>query len=185
MKSFKMFIIESDESDTGGIKRLPWNKDPKIGWHEDGDTLIMHHGTHERNLKGIAQNGINAPNKGPTKGWVSMTHDPNTAHGYASMTGGESAFRSSNRRPTSTPHHERATIVAHIPRTWAQKNMDHHFRGNTDDVVGNLRNKQNYQQHKAAGKPDNEYYQKTELRFKQHIPPEFIKGYMKKYEKPE
>lgn len=176
-------IVPLVEAADHGLPKLPWNKDPKIGWHEDGDHLVMYHGTHESRVGAIAKEGLKAPSHGPTKGWVSMTHDPHTAHGYASMTGGESAFRAAGNKAKTVPHHERATLVYHIPRKWANENMNHHLRGNTDDVVDNLKNKQKYEEHKAAGKPDHEYYQKTELRFKDHIPPEFIKGYMKRYEK--
>ena len=169
------------ESEGDGLKKLPWQKDPKIGWWKDhGDHYVMHHGTHEKNLEGIAKHGIHAPKEGSTKGWVSMTHDPHTAHAYASMSGGETNFRNAGKRAEHTPHEKRAVLVAHIPKDWAHENMNHHLRGNMPDVKDRLENREKYEAHRAAGKPDHEYYQTTELRFKDHIPAHFIKGYMKK-----
>lgn len=176
-------LIERSEAQHG-LKQLPWQGNPHIGWHEDGDHLIMYHGTHEKNLGHIDRGGINAPTTGPTANWVSMTHDPHTAHGYASMTGGESTFRSSKKRPQSVPHEQRAVLVARIPREWARANMDHDLRGNLGDARTALTDRSSFEAHKAAGKPDFQHYQSTELRFKNSIPRQFIQGYMKKVDKP-
>lgn len=187
IKRFK-FFVEDDEPvhpDTGGMRKIPFDKNPKIGWHKDQpDHYVMYHGTHERNLHHIAKHGIEAPTSGPTKDRVSMTHDPHTAHAYAAMSGGggESAFKGVGQKPTTTPHNKRATVVAHIPKDWAHKHMDHDLSGNVAGAKERMTHKHLYDQHKAAGKPDHEYYQTTELRFKKHIPPEFIKGYAKKHD---
>jgi len=167
MKTLRQFLNEMQQTE--------FNKNPDIGWWGNGNHLIMYHGTHQSNLKAIAAEGIKA---GPN-GWVSMTHDPHTAHGYASMHGGEANFRGAKGKAQHVPHNERATIVAKIPREWADKHMDTKIRGNVDYARQRLTNKSHYDQHKRNGKQDHEYYQTTELRFP-HIPREFITGYMKK-----
>lgn len=174
IQKFSSFIKED-------ISKQDFHKNPNIGWWQDQkDHYVMYHGTHEKNVASIAKNGIHAPKEGSTKGWVSMTHDPHTAHAYAAMSGGETNFRSAGAKATTTPHNQRAVIVAHIPKDWAHKHMNQHIRGNIGDAKDRLTNKEKYAQHKASGRPDHEYYQTTELRFKDHVPPEFIKGYMKK-----
>ncbi len=160
---------------------MPFDKDPKIGWWKDqGDHYTMYHGTHKKNVAGIMKSGIKAPSSGSTKGWVSMTHDPYTAHAYASMHGGESAFRGAKDRAETTPHKDRRVMVAHIPKDWAHANMNQQMRGNVGTAQHHLSDRSKYDSHKASGKTDHEYYQTTELRFKQHVPAEFIKGYMQK-----
>lgn len=185
IKPFHRFVAEDDEPvhPDSGMRKIPFDKNPNIGWHKDQkDHYVMYHGTHQRNLKHIARHGIEAPTSGPTADRVSMTHDPHTAHAYASMsgTGGESGFRKAGAKATHTPHNQRATIVAHIPKDWAHEHMDHDLSGNIGGAKERMQNKHLYDQHKAAGKPDHEYYQTSELRFKKHIPPEFLHGYMKK-----
>lgn len=182
-------LLETAEALEHQLQKHDWHKNPKIGWWQDHheehpDHYVMYHGTHEKNLGGIAKHGIHSPKSGSTAGWVSMTHDPHTAHAYASMHGGETAFRGAGQKAQHTPHEHRAVVVAHIPKKWAHENMNHHLRGNMPDVKDRLQNKAKYDEHKAAGKPDHEYYQTTELRFKDHIPPHFIKGYMQKPTKP-
>ena len=179
MKTFKQFIAE----DSHGGKKLPWDKNPQIGWHEDGDHTIMYHGTHQKNLAGILKDGIHAPKDGDTAGMISMTHDPHTAHGYASMTGGETNWRRATSGKTvakSVPHNERVVLVAKIPHSWKKDNLVPGMKGNIDAVRDNLTNKQKYTDHVAKGGRDHEYYATTELRFKDKIPPHFIVGYMKK-----
>lgn len=180
MKTFMEFLFERSDH---GLPRIPWEKNPKIGWWKDGSHLTMYHGTHETNLHRIDRDGIKAPEHGPTKGWVSMTHDPHTAHGYASMSGGESAFRAAGGQARHVPDHERSVLVAHIPREWAEKHMNHHMRGNIGRVADNMTDRDKYDRHVTSGRPDHEYYATTELRFKDRVPREFIKGYMKKKEK--
>lgn len=177
MLRFSSFIREEEDH---GISEIPWNPNPKIGWWKDGETMTMYHGTHQSRVGQIAKSGLKAPESGPTAGWVSMTHDPHTAHGYASMTGGESAFRAAGSKARTVPHHERVVLVHEIPRDWAEKNMNPHMRGNMESSRGKLTDKSQYDSHSAAGKPDHEYYQTSELRFKDSIPREFLKGYMRR-----
>lgn len=175
MKSFRQFLSEDN-----GLPRLAWEKDPRVGWWKDHDHLTMYHGTHVSRLGSIAKGGIQSPSHGSTAGWVSMTHDPHTAHGYASMHGGETSFRGAGARAQHVPHEDRAVVVARIPREWAEKHMNPHMRGNTQDVVHHLTDRAAYDAHKNQGGRDHEWYAKTELRFKDHVPAHFIQGYMKK-----
>ena len=170
MKTFLEFLAEDQFQHN--LPKVPFEKNPKIGWWNDHDHLTMYHGTHDSRVASIAKNGIQA---GPN-GWVSMTHDTGTAHGYASMSGGEANFRKGHAE--HVPHENRSVVVAKIPKEWAEKHMDKHIRGNLDKERDKLINRSKYEEHKASGKSDSEYYQKTELRFP-HIPHEFITGYMK------
>lgn len=167
------------ENKEEGLKKLPWDKNPKIGWWKDHDTLTMYHGTHEKNLGGIHKNGIKAPSEGSTAHNVSLAFDPHTAHGYASMSGGETTFRTAGKKAEHVPEEHRAVLVMHIPRHWAEKHMNPHMRGNVDNTRDKLTNHERYQQHVKSGKQDHEYYSLSELRFP-HIPREYIKGFMKK-----
>src|SRR5271156_4750018 len=89
LAKFRHLCLENKE-----LPKVPWEKNPKIGWWKDHPKhLVMYHGTHDSRVANIAKHGIHAPEHGPTAGHVSMTHDPHTAHGYASMHGGETAFR--------------------------------------------------------------------------------------------
>jgi hypothetical protein len=186
MLSFRQYISESDDH---GLKKLPWNKDPKIGWwkdhhNDDNGHVTLYHGTHERNLHHIAKHGLVAPDSGPTAHNVSLTHDSHTAHAYASMSGngGESAFRGVRHKATTTPHHERATLVIKAPRKWVEDHYNKHMRGNIPETRDKLTNKEVYDKHAASGRPDHEHYRTTELRF-HHVPKEYIHGYMKKVDK--
>lgn len=174
LKKFTQVISE----ETHGMRQLMWHKEPHIGWWGDGDHMVVYHGTHEKNLAGIASGGIKRPTSGGTAGQVSMTPDPYTAHGYAAMHGGETTFRNAGQKAMTTPHHQRAIVVAHIPREWANQHMDKSMAGNMDR--SKMLDRSKYDAHKAAGGSDAHYYQTSEVRFKQDIPKEFIKGYMKR-----
>lgn len=176
MRSFRQLNEEAGNE----LPRLAWDKNPKIGWWRDGDHMIMYHGTHQSRLPDISRDGLRAPTSGPTAGWVSLTHDPHTAHGYASMSGGESSFRGAGAKATHVPHEERVVLVHKIPREWAEKNMNPHLRGNIDGYAEKLRDRSSYEAHAASGRPDHEHYQATELRFKDAVPREFLVGYTRR-----
>lgn len=163
--------------------KLPgaWNRNPQIGWWMDNDPIRLYHGTHERNLDSIIKNGISAPSSGPTAGWVSLAIEPNTAHGYASMSGmgGESEFRVANGNAKHTPENERIVLVLEIPKDYLISHMAP-ARGNVDEYRDRLTNKTKYLEWKAAGKTDKEYYAIAEIRLPKHVPAKYIVGYMKK-----
>jgi hypothetical protein len=157
------------------LQQIPWEGHPKIGWWGDKDTLRVYHGTHKNNIKHIAKDGISKPD--PDTGLISVAMEPNTAHGYASMSGGESSFRKSGHEAVHVPDEHRRVVVADIPKDWAHENMDHDLSGNIGQAKKHLSNKVHYDNWKNH---DTEYYALGELRFKKPIPKEFIKGVMSK-----
>lgn len=178
--SFKRWLMEQTEA-----KRLPFDKQTKRrGWWREGDHYILYHGTHERNVQSMIKSGINRPD--PSTGMYSTTPDPHTAHGYAAMSGagGEAHFRGTSAKATNTPHSERAVLKLKIPADWAERHMDADLRGNMGDAKKRMMDKNEYMKwsSKNPEKHDSEYYMATEVRFKKPIPPEFIDGYMKKFE---
>lgn len=186
MITFKQFIFESLEN-----KKLPYDKHANPGWHQDGEHMIVYHGTHERNIHSMLKHGLNRPD--PKTGMISVTHDPNTAHAYAAMSGhgGEAGFRQAGKKVSTTPHNERALVKMKIPMSWAKEHMDHNMSGNigAEDKTNDLKDartrmtsKAEHDRWKKANptKSGHVYYSGTEVRFKKHIPPEFIQGYMKK-----
>jgi hypothetical protein len=189
MLSFLKFIKEQSEE-----KQLPFDKGANPGWHQEGEHMVVYHGTHERHVQDILQNGLNRPD--PRTGMISVTHDPNTAHAYAAMSGsgGEASFRKAGAKVTTTPQNERSVIKMKIPMSWAKEHMDHNLSGNIGaedssndlkDAKTRMTNKSEYERWRKANpsKPGHVYYTGTEIRFKRSIPPEFIVGHMKKHSK--
>lgn len=162
-------------------KQMPWDSRPKIGWWLDNNPVRFYHGTHIRNLEGILENGIYAPKEGYTAGWVSLALEPNTAFGYAAMSGsgGETNFRSLGTKATSTPANERVVFVLEIPQSYFQSKMGTQG-GNVEEYRDRLTNPELYKKWKEMGKSDAEYYAITEIRIPKHVPVEFIVGWMKK-----
>jgi hypothetical protein len=168
--------------ETAGELSVP--RFPKIGWWLDHDPVTFYHGTHERNLESILKSGIAAPKEGYTAGWVSLALEPNTAHGYASMSGlgGETQFRMKTFRSAGTkaahvPNEERVTFVIKIPQNDFMKKMAP-MRGAMTDIAKRLTDKDEYQKLVVdGGMSDAEYYARTEIRYPDLIPPKFIVGY--------
>lgn len=154
------------------------------GWLWDKDHVTVYHGTHKDNVDSIKQNGLNKPD--PKTGMISVTPDPNTAHGYAAM-GGEHGFRQAGAKAVTVPHEDRRVVQLKIPKEWARKHMDHNLSGNIGDARKRMASKDEYTKWKTEnpGKKDHEYYQTAELRFKKPIPKAFIEkiGQLKKYAK--
>lgn len=153
--------------------KIPF-KNPQIGWWRDNDPLTLYHGTHKRNLESILENGISAPKSGPTAGWVSLALEPNTAFGYASMSG-ESAFRAAGAKAVHVPMKDRVVLVLEIK--WSDLEGKFTFGGNTEIPYSHLTQKELYDRWK---KSDIEYYQQAEIRVPKHVPAKYIKGYMTK-----
>jgi hypothetical protein len=171
MITFTEYLIES---------AMKWNGYPTIGWWKDQKILVMYHGTHERNIKSMLSDGINRPD--PKTGMISMAFEPNTAFGYASMSGagGEADFRTVGAKVTTTPAAERAVIVAKMPMRWILSNMDSNLSGNLKEQKAHLQSKDMYDEHQKKYDDDQSYYALCELRFKTHIPSKFLVGYTKK-----
>lgn len=184
--TFKEFLIEKETVSP----KLPFDKTVHQPWHQDGEHMIVYHGTHEKNVSSMKREGINRPD--PKTGMFSVTHDPHTAHAYAAMSGGEAHFRSSSKA-TTTPHNNRAVLKIKIPMHWAKEHMDHNMSGNigAEDHTNDLKDartrmtsKDEYHRwtKKNPEKSTHTYYSGTEVRFKKAIPSEYIVGHMKKYD---
>jgi hypothetical protein len=150
---------------------------PEIGWWEDADPLIMYHGTHQDNLDNIMKNGLTK--KDVKTGMISLAFDPNTALGYAAMSGvgGEFSFRKAGAKVKSTPISERVVIKFNLPQKWVKTHMDKNLGGNLELQRERLKNKLEYEK---FSKPDYVYYELCELRFNTIIPAEFISGIIRK-----
>lgn len=173
MKTLVQYIFEEVTT------KLPWNGDPKIGWWLDQDYLMLYHGTHLKNIESI--NNVGISRKDQDTGMISMAFEPDTAFGYASMSGGggEAEFLDSGESKTTAPK-DRIILVALVPMDWIQQNYDKGLGGNINLQKLRLTNEKEYRDSKSKGMSDLEYYQLCELRFKQAIPPNFIQGYMVK-----
>lgn len=180
MLSFIGFIKENEDKFEEG--EIPYDRNPSIGWWNDKrDFINLYHGTHKKNVPNIRQNGISVPD--PRTGMVSMTPDPNTAHGYAAMSSGERrgehSFRMAGAKAVTTPHEDRAVTKFRIPMDWVRKNIDQNLRGNIGIAANRMTNKQEYDNWKAQNpkSSDSEYYMGSELRFSKPVPSEFYVGH--------
>lgn len=172
MINFKQYLLELKKS----FKKVSWNGNPKIGWWLDSDPITFYHGTHKNNLDLVEQNGILAPKEGSTANWISLALEPNTAFGYAAMSGlgGETAFRSAGKKVKSTPPKERIVFILEIPKKYVLKNMASE-RGAMQSTKGKLTDKSIYDSFSGA---DSQYYALTEIRLPKRIEQKYIKGYM-------
>ena len=172
MKSFKEVLLE------GKIKTKPFDKNPNIGWWLDNDPIRFYHGTHIRNIEFVEKNGLIAPTEGSTAGWISLALEPNTAHGYASMSGagGETAFRDAGTKAKITDKKERVVFVIELPRKMVLAKMAKE-RGAMQSTKTKLTNKEEYESFEGQ---DQLYYALTEIRMPDKIEPKYIKAYMKK-----
>lgn len=182
MLTFKKFITEKSE--------LSFDHNPKIGaWKEEGEKKGYHtvyHGTHIKNLPHILKHGLT--HKDPKTGMISVTHDPNTAHAYAAMSGsgGEANFRKVGSKAVHTPHEDRVVLKMHIPHDFVDKHMDHDFHGNEKHANRTkMHDSSTYHEWKKKNPdtPDHHFYQVSELRLNKEIPPEHIVGYMHRKKK--
>ena len=169
-------------------KKVSWNGTPQIGWWEDNDPVVLYHGTHINNTQGILKDGIFAPKEGYTAGKVSLALEPNTAFGYASMSGacGETEFRKQGGKARHTPPEERVVFILQVPRSIVRENMLG-ARGNIEEYRNKLVDPELYkkwvQEHGGENydhKFDQQYYALTEIRLPDHVSSEYIVGYMTK-----
>jgi len=169
-----------------------------IGWWLDNDPVTFYHGTHISRKDSIQKTGIYAPKEGPTAGYVSLALEPQTAKGYASMTGGESAFRKAGNAAKHVPLNERVVAILEIPQSYFLPRMAE-ARGNMDRERSKLIDKNRYEQEKEewihnvmnrTGKTkeqvenllykfDQEYYAVTEIRLPEYVPAKFITDWLR------
>ncbi|CAL9980356.1 hypothetical protein VPHK356_0041 [Vibrio phage K356] len=149
------------------------NFNPKVGWWEDADPLVVYHGTHKRHIDSVYTNGLDR--KDPDTGMISVALEPFTAKAYAAMSGagGEANFRTSGAA-VSTPTSERVVFTLEIPQKWIQEHVDPNLGGNIGDSYKRMRNREEYEKSSIT---DQQYYQFAELRLDAAIPARFIKGH--------
>lgn len=155
------------------FKEMPFDSNPIIGWWRDQNPLRMYHGTNKANLESVLKNGIT--HRDPTTGLISLAFDPNTARGYASMSGGEANFRKAGANAKYVPIDKRITIVVELAQRWIESYMDPRLSGNIGDAKEKLLNKELYDNYDG---PDYAYYALTELRVDMEVPVKYIVGYM-------
>jgi hypothetical protein len=155
---------------TESIRKMPWNSYPKIGWWPEKETVTLYHGTHKKNLDWISKHGIVPPKEGYTAGRIYLAFEPNTAFGYASMSGmgGESQFRTAGTKVTTTPIEDRIVFVIEMPTDYVLSK---------GKINMNTTDKEDYDK---SGKSDIEYFQLKEVSLFDKIPVKYIKGWMKK-----
>jgi len=177
MKTYSQLKIELYERDQQ--QELPFDRTIHHGWHEDGDHVILYHGTHKKHLHSILKNGLTHPD--PKTGMISLTPDPHTAHGYAAMSG-EANFRAAGKKAVHVPHEDRAVVKFRVPKHWLNQHKDSTLSGNIGIAKKRLTDKSEYDKwQKDNGKDrDHEYYQTSEFRVKHPVPAHFITGYMHK-----
>jgi len=164
MLSFSMFTEST----------LPWDGNPKIGWWKDQKVLRLYHGTHKKNLDSVLKSGLTR--KDPDTGMISLALEPNTAFGYAAMSG-EYDFRAAGSKSVSVPPKDRVVIVFDIPIDWILKHYDPNLGGNVGNARKHMSSDAEYSKFKGN---DNEYYALSEFRVNSVVPKKFIKGYMQK-----
>jgi len=169
MESFKSFLTEKK------IRKQAFSRFPKLGWWMDNDPITFFHGTHIRNIGWVEANGLVPPKEGYTAGIVSLALEPNTAWGYASMSGagGEAEFRSAGQKVTTTSQKERVVFVLEIPKSYILKKM---LPLNYATSV-KLNDKAEYDK---WTKDDQLFYALTEVKHKGAVPSKYIKAYMTK-----
>lgn len=165
---FKDFINENSKT------LLPWEGNPKVGWWKDQKILRLYHGTHKKNLENILKSGLTR--KDPVTGFISLALEPNTAFGYAAMSG-EYDFRAAGSKSVSVAPKDRVVIVFDIPIDWIIKHYDLNLSGNVGSTRKHMKDEEEYKKFKGN---DNEYYSLSELRVNTVVPKKFIKGYMHK-----
>lgn len=69
-KILRRRLVESED-----IKahKVPFEKNPHIGWYKDKDHIVAYHGTHERNLHSVLKHGLT--HKDPKTGHISVAVD--------------------------------------------------------------------------------------------------------------
>jgi len=151
------------------IKQQKFNPSPKIGWWLDNDPITFYHGTHIRNKEYVEKEGLMS-----SEGWVSLALEPNTAFGYASMSGvgGEKNFRKSTTKVEYVKPKDRIVFVVRLPKSLILKKMAPE-RGAMQSTKTKLVNKSEYEGWK---KSDQEYYALTEIRIPK-VEPKYIVGF--------
>lgn len=134
-------------------KKLDWNNNPDIGDIENSKIVSLYYGTHTKDIKNIFREGIYAGKNG----YVLCSLEPHTAFAYAAM--------SDSLKESAVSLQDRTIFKINVPHRFISDNI----------IVNNSNG-----DYKDWGKSDVEYYALNEARIPNHIPVEFIEGYMTK-----
>lgn len=167
MISFHEYLLEQS-----GLKSIPWDGAPTIGWWEDQNPLRMYHGSNARHLESFAKDGLNR--KDSSTGMISLAFDPFTARAFAVM-GGEAEFRKAGAKAKTVPENQRITVVFEIPKPFIIAHQDPDLRGNDPEHLKRLTDQSVYETWTGS---DQQYYQLCELRLNAVVPAKYIVGYM-------
>lgn len=138
-------------------RKLKWNNRPDIGWLIESDTIRLYYGTDIRNTKKIFKEGIYAN----TDGYVLCAAEPNTAQLHSVIR----ILSESKQTDHSISNNQKAIFIVDVPKKYT----------NQINSEARLYDKELYE---SWGKSDIEYYALVDVKIKNHIPVDWIKGYM-------
>jgi len=152
---------------------------------EDKGTVTLYHGTNIKNLDKIKEEGL----KVDKQGFTYASPDPDTAGGYSVMAKGEKASKGKKGKAyEQAPREERALLEIEVPKEMLERNiplqrspaskeklfsdkgLEKFNKADRMKVFG----QENVPMDKGYNTP---FYELTEVRFKEPISPEMIKGY--------
>lgn len=153
--------IESILEETVKNKIIPWNNNPTIGWIENGDNFTLYYGTNKSTIKSILNEGIYASDDG----YILCSLEPNTALINSRMRN----LLCESGHPFSivnTP-----VVFAIVIPTSVSNNMV---------ILEDPKERMKKEIYESWGKSDVEYYALIAVGIPEHIPVNYIKGYMVK-----
>lgn len=142
-------------------KKILWDNDPKIGWVDESDIITLYYGTIQSNVAKILREGIYAGEDGH----VLCSLEPNTAVIHSTM---RSLISESGRSfsMVDTP----VVFKINFPYSFYSKMV----------VFEDPNERMDKEIYESWGKSDVEYYAFINIGVPNHIPVEYIKGYMVK-----
>jgi hypothetical protein len=152
---------------------------------EDKGTVTLYHGTNIKNLDKIKEEGL----KVDKQGFTYATPDADTGVGYSVMARGEKASKGKRGKAyEQAPREERALLEIEIPRKMLERNISLQRSPTSKEKLFSDKGLKNFnkanrikifgQENVPMDKKYNTpFYELTEVRFKEPIPPEMIKGY--------
>jgi len=152
---------------------------------EDKGTVTLYHGTNIKNLDKIKEEGL----KVDRKGYTYATPDPDTGVGYSVMARGEKASKGKKGKAyEQAPREERALLEIEVPREMLERNIPLQRSPTSKEKLFSDKGLEKFnksERMKIFGqenvpmdkKYNTPFYDLTEVRFKEPISPEMIKGY--------
>lgn len=135
------------------MRKFPWNRNPKINWWLDNDTIRFYQSVDLSNLSVIDKVGLKAAHGGPESGNVALYLDPYSAK--------------------SDSKEEQAILIIDLPFRWMLMHMSKVMDGDRK----RLTEKGSYEQWTRT---DHEYYKGAMVRIKNVVPRRFVTGFMVK-----